>query len=303
MNIGFIGLGIMGLPMAANLIRRGHTLTCFDAVPERALASGGRPCSSIRETVQSADFVITMLPDSPQVLDVILGADGVAECARAGTLVIDMSSISPVASAEIWRTLAGRGLGFLDAPVSGGEPKAVDGTLSIMVGGDEKDFSQAEPVLKCMGASVIRVGGAGAGNTVKLANQIIVALNIAAVSEALLLTEKAGVDPYVMLDAIRGGLAGSAVLNAKTPMMIEGDFRPGFKIDLHLKDLNNALDMAGAVGAELLLTPHIRQILKALSLGGLGGTDHSAIFQYYQKSAGHGLYGHHDTDINEVQTK
>ncbi len=282
MKIGFIGLGIMGRPMVKKLVGAGHELFVYDIIRKNMLESGGTPCASIREAVKDVMLIITMLPDSPQVRDVMLGEGSVLESAQSGALVVDMSSIAPMVSVEVGKALSAKGIRFIDAPVSGGEPKAIDGTLSIMAGGGEDDFREAEPVLRCMGSSVVRVGELGSGNTVKLANQMIVALNIAAVSEAFVMASKAGVDPKLLYSAISGGLAGSTVMNAKAPMIMEGTFAPGFKIDLHIKDLNNAMDMARAVETPLFLTPQVLQILKALSLDGEGGSDHSAIVKFYE---------------------
>lgn len=287
-KIGFIGLGIMGKPMARNLMKAGHSLVVYDVRPEAMqplVAEGAEAAESSRDVAARTDVVITMLPNSPHVREAILGPGGVAEGARPGMLVIDMSSIDPTVSREIGRELAGRGIRFLDAPVSGGEPKAIDGTLSIMVGGSAADFAEAEPILRCMGASVVRVGEVGAGNVTKLANQIIVALNIAAMSEALVLATKAGVDPELVYQAIRGGLAGSAVLDAKAPLVLDRQFKPGFRIELHIKDLANALAAGHSVGVPLPLTASVMEILQALKVDGMGDLDHGAIVRYFEKLA------------------
>ena len=223
-----------------------------------------------------------MLPNSPQVKQVMLGETGVASYMKPGTTFIDCSSINPVSSKEIYAELQKKGVEMLDAPVSGGEPKAIDGTLSFMVGGKQEVFDQFKPLLETMGASVVRCGEVGAGNTTKLANQIIVACNIQALAEALTLAQKAGVDPELVFQAIKGGLAGSTVMNAKAPMMIEGNDKPGFKIDLHIKDLNNALDCAHSVGAPVPMTAEVQEILQWLHNHGKGQADHSAIAQYYE---------------------
>lgn len=285
-KIGFIGLGIMGKPMAKNLLKAGYDLTVFDinkqAVDE-VVKAGAAEGASIKDIASNCNLIITMLPNSPQVKEVILGKGGVIESVKAGTLVVDMSSISPLVSIEVEKKLAEKDVRMIDAPVSGGEPKAIDGSLSIMVGGNEKDFNEALDILKCLGSSVVLVGRIGSGNTTKLANQVIVALNIAAVAEAFMLATKAGVDPESVYKAIRGGLAGSAVMDAKVPMILEGNFKPGFKIDLHIKDLNNALDTAKEVGAPLMLTAQIMQIMQALKVDGEGQSDHSAIVKFYEK--------------------
>lgn len=250
MKIGMIGLGIMGKPMAKNLLKAGYDLTVSDLSPsnvEELVACGAKSADNA-EIGQNCDLVLTMVPNSPQVKAVMLGEDGVASHMKPGSVFIDMSSINPVASKEIAAALAEKGIEMLDAPVSGGEPKAIDGTLSFMVGGKQEIFDKYKPILEAMGTSVVRCGDVGAGNTTKLANQIIVACNIQAVAEALVLAQKAGVDPQLVFDAIRGGLAGSTVMNSKAPMMIAGIDKPGFKVDLHIKDLNNALDCAHTVG-------------------------------------------------------
>ena len=205
-----------------------------------------------------------MLPNSPHVKTVVMGENGVLEGAQAGTVLVDMSSIAPLASQEIAAACGEKGVKMLDAPVSGGEPKAIDGTLAIMVGGDKELFDQVKDVLAVMGSSVVYCGTIGAGNTTKLANQIIVAANIAACAEAFIRAKKAGVDPAVVFEAIKGGLAGSTVMNAKVPMMLERDFNPGFKIDLHIKDLNNALDCAHTVGSPLPMTAAVQEIFLSL---------------------------------------
>ncbi|WRS26630.1 2-hydroxy-3-oxopropionate reductase [Oscillospiraceae bacterium MB08-C2-2] len=286
MNIGFIGLGIMGKPMSKNLIKAGYSLTVFDIYApsvEDVVAAGAKAASSVKELAASSDLVITMLPNSPQVKAIVLGEGGVLEGAHAGMTLIDMSSISPIASKEVAAALKEKGVDMLDAPVSGGEPKAVDGTLSIMVGGDAAVFEKFRDLLLKMGSSAVLCGDIGAGNTTKLANQIVVALNIAAVAEAFTLGNKAGVDPQLIYNAIRGGLAGSTVMDAKGPMMIEHNFKPGFKIDLHHKDLANALDTARELDAYLPLTSQAFEILKVLRNEGMGQNDHSGILAYYEK--------------------
>ena len=289
MKIAFIGLGIMGKPMAKNLIKAGHELFVFDRNPaanEEMKAAGANICASSADTVKNVDLVITMLPNSPQVKSVMLEEDKLADAMPKTAVFIDCSSINPVASREIAAELEKRGIDMLDAPVSGGQPKAIDGTLSFMVGGEEEVFNTFKPVLLAMGSSAVRCGGIGAGNTTKLANQIIVAANIQAVAEALTLAQKAGVDPDLVFQAIKGGLAGSTVMNAKAPMMIEGNDKPGFKIDLHIKDLNNALDCAHTVGAPVPMTAEVQEILQWLHSNGKGQADHSAIAQYYEHLTG-----------------
>lgn len=293
-KIGLIGLGIMGRPMAKNLLKAGYPLKVFDLVKEAVEdveSCGGEACGSIREAVEDRDIILTMLPNSPQVKTVVLGAGGVAEYAASGALLVDMSSIAPAASQEIGAALAERGIRMLDAPVSGGEPKAVDGTLAIMAGGNKGDFDEAMPLFQVLGASAVLVGPLGSGNTCKLTNQIVVALNIAAVSEGLLLAKRAGADVEKVFHAIRGGLAGSTVMNAKAPMMLEGNYKPGFKIDLHIKDLGNALDTGYATGTPLPLTAEVMQMLQTLRADGHGQEDHSAIAKWYEKLSGSEIGG------------
>ena len=289
MKIGLIGLGIMGKPMAKNMLKGGYTdLLVSDlnkAAVEEVVACGAKAATN-KEIGESCDVVLTMLPNSPHVKSVMLGENGVAAYMRPGTVFIDMSSINPVASKEIAAVLAEKNIEMMDAPVSGGEPKAIDGTLSFMVGGKQEVFDTYKPLLETMGASVVRCGDVGAGNTTKLANQIIVACNIQALAEALTLAQKAGVDPELVFQAIKGGLAGSTVMNAKAPMMIAGNDKPGFKIDLHIKDLNNALDCAHSVGAPVPMTASVQEILQWLHNNDCGQNDHSAIAKYYEHLTG-----------------
>ena len=286
MKIGWIGLGIMGKPMAKNLLKAGYELWVNNRSqgPMEELAACGAHAATRKELAENAEVIITMLPNGPQVREVILG--DVIKDMRPGQIFIDCSSISPVVSKEIAAALAEKGVEMLDAPVSGGEPKAIDGTLSFMVGGKQTVFDRCKDILGAMGASVTRCGEVGAGNTTKLANQIIVACNIQAVAEAFTLAQKAGVDPEVVYKAIRGGLAGSTVLDAKGPMMIAGNDKPGFKIDLHIKDLNNALDCAHTVGAPVPMTASVQEILQWLHNNDCGENDHSAIAKYYEHLTG-----------------
>lgn len=287
MKVGMIGLGIMGKPMAKNLLKAGYDLTVSSSNRASAeLVEAGAKAASNAEIGETCEVVLTMVPNSPQVKAVMLGEDGVAAHMKPGSVFIDMSSINPVASKEIAAELAKKGIEMLDAPVSGGEPKAIDGTLSFMVGGKQEVFDKYKPLLEAMGSSVVRCGDVGAGNTTKLANQIIVACNIQAVSEAMTLAQKAGVDPALVFEAIKGGLAGSTVMNAKVPMMVEGNDKPGFKIDLHIKDLNNALDCAHTVGAPVPMTAQVQEIFQWLHNHDGGQKDHSAIAQYYEYLTG-----------------
>ena len=289
MKIGFIGLGIMGKPMAKNLMKAGHELVVYDVIAanvDNVVAAGAQAGASYKDVAAQCSFIITMLPNSPHVKTVVMGENGVLEGAQAGTVLVDMSSIAPLASQEIAAACGEKGVKMLDAPVSGGEPKAIDGTLAIMVGGDKELFDQVKDVLAVMGSSVVYCGTIGAGNTTKLANQIIVAANIAACAEAFILAKKAGVDPAVVFEAIKGGLAGSTVMNAKVPMMLERDFNPGFKIDLHIKDLNNAIDTGHGVGSPLPLTAQVMEMMQWLRKEKCGQDDHSALAKYYEYLAG-----------------
>lgn len=286
MKVGFIGLGIMGKPMCKNILKAGYEVTVFDInieTIEELEKCGAKKAKTPKEVGENCEVLITMLPNSPHVKSVLFGENGAIEGLKPESVVIDMSSINPVESKNIAKKLKEKDICILDAPVSGGEPKAIDGTISVMVGGDEKLFKKYYDLIKSMAGSVVRVGEIGAGNTTKLANQIIVALNIAALSEAFILCEKSEVDPQLVFEAIRGGLAGSTVMNAKAPMMIERNFEPGFRIELHIKDLQNALDTSHAINASLPLTAQIMEILQTLKTDGKGAKDHSAILNYYEK--------------------
>lgn len=289
MKIGFIGLGIMGRPMSKNLIRAGYELVVCDfnkSAVDDVVACGATSAKNGADVARQVDLVITMLPNSPQVETVVCGQGGVLEGSKSGQTIIDMSSIAPLVSQKIEKSCVEKGLKMLDAPVSGGEPKAIDGSLSIMVGGNKKVFESVKDILLVMGASAVYCGDIGAGNTTKLANQVIVAGNIAVLAEALLLASKAGVDPNLVFEAIKGGLAGSTVMTAKAPMMLAHNFNPGFKIDLHIKDLNNALDTGHSVGSPLPLTAAVMEMLQTLHADGCGQNDHSALAKYYEKISG-----------------
>ena len=289
MRVGFIGLGIMGKPMASNLLRAGHEVYAYDVDTEKIKAVealGAVPCACVAEVCRHCREIITMLPNGPEVRSVVMEPGGVLESAEAGSLLIDMSSIAPDVSRELGAALAQRGVGMLDAPVSGGEPKAVDGTLAIMAGGSPEDYQRALPLLHTLGSSVTRIGELGSGNICKLANQIMVAVNIAALSEGLMLAQMAGADPAKVLEGIRGGLAGSAVMEAKAPMMLAGNFEPGFRIDLHIKDLNNALQTGEISRAPLPLTRMVQDVLRSLAAQGDGKLDHSALVKYYEAQTG-----------------
>ncbi len=288
-KIGFIGLGIMGKPMAKNLMKAGYGLIVYDIIPEvvdQLVAAGAEKGLSPRDVSSRCKIIITMLPNSPEVREVISGKDGIIEGAQPGSVVIDMSSISPVATKELCGELKNRDVILLDAPVSGGEPKAIEGTLAIMVGGDEEAFEKVKEILLCMGSSAVHIGDSGSGNVAKLANQIIVAMNITAMSEAMVFAAKAGVSPEKVFNAISGGLAGSTVLNAKMPMVLKGNFKPGFRIELHIKDLVNALEAGQDAGAPLVFTGQLLEIMKSLRNEGKGSDDHCSIVQYFEQLAG-----------------
>jgi 2-hydroxy-3-oxopropionate reductase len=288
MKIGFIGLGIMGKPMCRNLLKAGYELVVcdvFQTAVNEIVAAGAKAAATPKEIAAQVDIVITMLPNSPQVKQVVLGVNGVIEGGRPGTILMDMSSIAPLVSREVADKLAEKGIDMLDAPVSGGEPKAIDGTMSVMVGGKKEIFDKCFPVLKSMAGAVVLTGSIGAGNVTKLANQVIVALNIAAMSEALVLAAKAGVEPELVYQAIRGGLAGSTVLDAKAPLVMERKFDPGFRINLHIKDLNNVLETSHELGVSLPLTAAVMEMMQALKADGMGDADHCSLVKYYEKMA------------------
>ena len=287
-KIGFIGLGIMGKPMSKNLLKAGHELVVLDlnqASVDELVSLGAEKAGTPKDVAKICGLIITMLPNSPQVKEVVLGKNGLIEGLKAGSVVVDMSSISPIVSRELAGKLAEKSVEMLDAPVSGGEPKAIEGTLSVMAGGKKEVFDNCYPVLKSMAASVVHTGAIGAGNITKLANQIIVALNIAAMSEALVLASKAGVEPELVYQAIRGGLAGSTVLDAKAPLVMDRKFNPGFRLNLHIKDLGNALDTSHEIGVPLPLTSAVMEIMQALKVDGMGDNDHGSLIRFYEKMA------------------
>jgi len=288
-NVGFIGLGIMGRPMVKNLLKAGYAVTVFDVVGsavEEMVTEGAKSVASSREVAEATPVIITMVPDSADSEAAIMGPGGVLEGASAGDTIVDMSSIAPGSSQKIAAACEAQGVNFLDAPVSGGEPKAIDGTLAIMVGGKQDIFDSQSDMLDILGGSIVLCGDYGAGNTTKLANQIIVAANIEAVAEALVLAKKAGLDPNTVYQAIRGGLAGSTVMDAKAPMMIEGNFAPGFRIRLHQKDLHNAILTGKELGVPLPITSAIQQMLGSLMNAGKGDVDHAAIAHFIEDMAG-----------------
>ena len=287
-TVGFVGLGIMGRPMLKNLLKAGHTVIAYGRNAKKldaCVADGAERGASNRNVGERASIIFTMLPDGPQVEEVVLGQDGILEGCKPGALIVDMSSINPLVSQKIAAACAAKSVDFMDAPVSGGEPKAIEGTLAIMAGGSEDNFRKAEPFLKCMGSSVTLTGAVGAGNVTKLSNQIMVSCNIAAMGEALALSTRCGLDPDVVVNAVKGGLAGSAVLNAKGPMLIARNFKPGFKIQLHQKDLRNALQTAEANRMFLPLTALVQQMLLSLMGDGKGELDHSAIATFIETAS------------------
>lgn len=288
-KIGFIGLGIMGKPMVRNLLKKGFTVTVYDIVADavQALASEGAIAgTSPKETAAGQDVVITMVPSGPIVRTLLQGDNGILAGVHEGTVIIDMSSVTPVESKEFADLAAAKGCKFLDAPVSGGEPGAIAGTLAIMIGGEQAVVDSVHDVLAAMGTSITVVGPNGSGSVTKLANQVIVNLNIAAVSEALILATKAGADPKKVYEAIRGGLAGSAVLDAKAPMMYSRNFKPGGPLKINLKDITNVMDTAKGLELPLLMTGVLQQIMHSLKATGHIMDDHSGIVQFYENISG-----------------
>jgi 2-hydroxy-3-oxopropionate reductase len=287
--IGFIGLGIMGRPMALNLIKGGHTLALHSrsGVPEDLTAAGGLACRSARDVASQSEIVITMVPDTPDVEAVLFGTDGVAQGLSAGKTVVDMSSISPIATKQFAKRIGELGCDYLDAPVSGGEVGARNAALSIMVGGTEQTFGRVRPIFELMGKNITLVGGNGDGQTCKVANQIVVALTIEAVGEALLFASKAGADPGKVRQALMGGFASSRILEVHGERMIKRTFDPGFRIELHQKDLNLALSGARSLGVSLPNTSTTQELFNACSAQGGGKWDHSALVRALEKLANH----------------
>ncbi|MFF4587559.1 2-hydroxy-3-oxopropionate reductase [Streptomyces sp. NPDC001388] len=288
-RIAWIGLGIMGSPMSENLLEAGYDVTGHtleQAKLDRLAAAGGTPAGSVAEAVAGADVIITMVPASPQVEAIAYGPDGILDNARSGALLIDMSSITPQTSIDLARAARDKGLRVLDAPVSGGEAGAVEAVLSIMVGGEQADFDAARPLFEVLGRTVVRCGPHGSGQTVKAANQLVVALNIQACAEAVVFLEKSGVDLEAALDVLGGGLAGSTVLARKRDNFLRRDFAPGFRIDLHHKDLGIVTDAARAVGAALPAGAVVAQLVASLRAQGDGGLDHSALLRAVERLSG-----------------
>jgi 2-hydroxy-3-oxopropionate reductase len=288
-NVGFIGLGIMGRPMALNLAKAGHTLFLHSrsGVPPEVAAASAHPCANAKEVAQRAEVIITMLPDTPDVAKVLFGDDGVAQGLSTGKTVVDMSSISPMATKDFAGRINELGCDYLDAPVSGGEVGARNAALTIMVGGPEAAFERVRPLFEAMGKNITRVGGNGDGQTCKVANQIIVALNIEAVGEALLFASKAGADPAKVRQALMGGFAASRILEVHGERMIKRTFDPGFRIELHQKDLHLALSSARALGVSLPNTATAQELFNACAAHGGAKWDHSAMVRALEKLANH----------------
>ena len=287
--IGFIGLGIMGRPMAKNLLKAGHSLVVHNrsrGAVDDLVKAGAKAGTSPRDVASQSDVLITMLPNSPDVEEVVLGRDGVIEGARAGMSLLDMSTISPLVSQKIGAALAAKSVQMLDAPVSGGERGAIDAVLSIMVGGDKALFDKVLPIFQAMGKTITHLGPLGAGGFTKLANQIIVAVNLTALGEALTLARKAGLDRELTLTALAGGLAGSKCLDQKKPNYLAGTYNPGFKIDLHYKDLGLIMESARALGVPLPATAAVQELFSALRVKGRGGLDHSGVITLLEDLAG-----------------
>jgi 2-hydroxy-3-oxopropionate reductase len=290
-KVGFVGLGIMGKPMAKNLMEAGYELVLYNRTPEKAqeLAEDGEAevAANPREVAENSDIIITMLPDSPDVEAVVAGEGGVLEGIRDGALLVDMSTISPVVTEELAEKVKECGASMLDAPVSGGDVGAIEGTLSIMVGGSEEDFDRAKPLFDVMGKTVTHVGPTGAGQVTKAANQVVVALTIEAVSEALVLGSKGGVAPETILDVLSGGLAGNKVMEVKREKFLSHEFDPGFRSELHHKDLGIALAAGREYGVALPVTAIVDQMLLAMKKKGWGGEDHSALLRVIEDLSQH----------------
>lgn len=287
LNLGFIGLGIMGTPMCGHLINAGHQLfvTTRSKVPEAIASTNAVVCKSAKEVAEKADIIFTMVPDTPDVEKVLFGENGISSGLSKGKVVVDMSSISPIATKEFAKKINELGCEYMDAPVSGGEVGAKNAALTIMIGGSEATFERVKPLFELMGKNITLVGPNGAGQTAKVANQIIVALNIEAVSEALLFAAKAGADPAKVRQALMGGFAASRILEVHGERMIKRTFDPGFRIELHQKDLNLALQSARAMGMSLPNTATAQELFNACAAHGGKGWDHSAMIRALEKMA------------------
>jgi 2-hydroxy-3-oxopropionate reductase len=287
-KIGFVGTGIMGKPMVKNLLKAGYPVLCYDIVPEplkELAAAGAALAASSKELAEKSEVVITMLPNSPHVEQAVLGPNGILEGARSGLLLLDMSTISPLVSQKVAAEVAKKGVKMLDAPVSGGEKGAIEGTLSIMVGGERPVFDKVLPIFQAMGKTITYIGPIGSGGFVKLANQIIVAINLTAIAEALVLGTRAGIDLELMINALSGGLAGSKCLDQKRNNYLQHAFQPGFKIDLHFKDLNLIMESAEKLGVPLPTTALVRELFSALRVKGRGQMDHSGVITLLEELA------------------
>ena len=288
-KIGFVGTGIMGKPMVKNLLKAGYPVLCYDVVPEplkELAAAGATVAASNKEVAEKSEVVVTMLPNSPHVEQAVLGPKGILEGARSGLLLLDMSTISPIVSQKVAAEAAKKDVKMLDAPVSGGEKGAIEGTLSIMVGGERAVFDKVLPIFQAMGKTITYIGPIGSGGFVKLANQIIVAINLTAIAEALVLGTKAGIDLELMINALSGGLAGSKCLDQKKNNYLQHAFQPGFKIDLHSKDLNLIMESAEKLGVPLPTTALVRELFSALRVKGRGQMDHSGVITLLEELAG-----------------
>jgi len=289
-KVGFIGLGIMGKPMAKNLMQAGYELAVHNRSPEKTqelAREGATAAESPREVAGQSDIIITMLPDSPDVREILLGEGGVLEGIEEGALVVDMSTISPVVTEELAAAIGEKGASMLDAPVSGGDVGAIEGTLSIMVGGSEADFERAKPLFEVMGKTVTHVGPTGAGQVTKACNQIVTALTIEAVSEALVLGSKGGVAPEKILDVLSGGLAYNKIMEVKREKLLSHAFDPGFRAELHHKDLGIALAAGREYGVALPVTAIVDQMLLSMKRKGWGGEDHSALLKVIEDLSQH----------------
>ena len=287
--VGFIGLGIMGRPMARNLLKTGYPLIVHSRSQgpvQELVGAGAKAANSPKDVASQVEVLITMLPNSPDVEMVALGQSGIIEGARPGLLLLDMSTISPLVSQKVGKVLQSKGVRMLDAPVSGGEKGAIEGALSIMVGGEKSDFDAALPVFQALGKTITHLGPLGAGGFTKLANQIIVAVNLTALGEALTLARKAGLDRSLTLKALGGGLAGSKCLEQKTPNYLSGAYNPGFKIDLRFKDLGLIMESSRALGVPLPCTAVVQELFNALRVKGRGGLDHSGVITLLEELAG-----------------
>jgi len=288
-TIGFIGLGIMGRPMAKNLIKAGYPLVVHSrsrGPVDDLVKAGAKSASSPKDVASQCDVLVTMLPNSPDVEQVALGKDGIVEGAKNGLIFVDMSTISPIVSQKVGKALAAKGVKMLDAPVSGGEKGAIDAALSIMVGGEKATFDAVLPIFQAMGRTITLLGPLGFGGFTKLANQIIVAVNLTALAEALTLGKKAGLDRELLLTALAGGLAGSKCLEQKKPNYVAGTYNPGFKIDLHFKDLGLIMESAHSLGVPLPTTAVVQELFNAMRVKGRGGLDHSGIITLLEDLAG-----------------